>query len=184
MARACEHCGGELNLLKPGRVPRFCSTRCRVAFHRASIPRELRDADRWVRWTPARRGGRVTKVPLRPDGRAASSTDRETWSSYAQIRSHTRKGFVLGGGIGCIDLDHCLVDGVPTAAARRFLNSVPDTYTEVSPSGEGLHLWFRMAEGPGTKRVVDGLSVETYSMSRYITVTGRRFGTCRTLSEL
>ena len=183
MSQICRQCSVPLDLFKPGRIPTYCSTRCRVAAHRGSIPIELRESDRWVRWTPAVRGGRKTKVPLQPDGQAASTTDPGTWSRYAQVRAHSRKGFVLGGGIGCIDLDHCLVDGTPTDAARRFLDSLPETYTEISPSGDGLHLWFRMPEAPGTKRTVDGLSVETYSVSRYITVTGNRFGRCPTISE-
>lgn len=183
MSSICRQCSAPLDLLKPGRIPTYCSTRCRVAAHRASIPGELRGSDRWVRWTPAERQGRITKVPLTVDGKPASTTDTATWASFAKVRTHRRKGFVLGGGIGCIDLDHCLIDGVPTESARRYLASVPETYTEVSPSGDGLHLWFRMPEAPGTKRTVDGLSVETYSVSRYITVTGVRFGRCSTLSD-
>ena len=168
MGKGCEQCGGQIDLLKPGRVPRFCSTRCRMAAHRASVPKVLRERDRWVRWTPSKR-------PIQVNGSPASSTDPLTWASYAQVRAHKRKGFVLGDGIGCVDLDHCLVDGVLTDAAHAFVDSLPATYIEVSPSGDGLHLWFWMPEAPGTKRVVDGVSVETYSVSRYITITGNPF---------
>ncbi|MFC9761660.1 bifunctional DNA primase/polymerase [Rhodococcus jostii] len=168
MRRTCERCGGQLDLLRPGRVPRFCSPRCRVAAHRAPVPTELRERDRWVRWTPSKR-------PIRVDGSPASATDPSTWASYAQVRAHRRKGFVLGDGIGCVDVDHVIVDGVLTDAARAFVDSLPATYTEISPSGDGLHLWFWMPEGPGSRRVVGGVSVETYSVSRYITVTGRVF---------
>lgn len=179
MPRTCEQCGNSLDLLKPGRVPRFCSTRCRVAFHRSAVPTELRSRDRWVAWTTSGRA----KRPIQIDGSPASSTDPSTWTSYARVRAHARKGFILGDGIGCIDLDHCLVNGAPNGAAVQFMASLPETYTEISPSGDGLHLWFLMTEAPGTKRTVDGLSVETYSVSRYITVTGKRFGRCQRLSE-
>ena len=168
MLKTCGWCNGPLDLLKPGRVPTYCSARCRVAGNRAAVPAVLRERDRWVRWTP-------TKRPIQLDGSPASSTDPRTWTSYAKIRTETRKGFVLGDGIGCVDLDHVLIDGELTDAAQAFVDSLPATYTEISPSGDGLHLWFWMPEAPGTKRVVDGVSVETYSQSRYITVTGKRF---------
>lgn len=94
-----------------------------------------------------------------------------TWSSYARVRQHERIGFVLGGGIACLDLDHCLVGGVPTAAARAVLDRAVGAYVEVSPSGDGLHVWGRAAEQPGRRR----LGFEVYSVGRYITVTGRVF---------
>lgn len=170
MATGCERCGKKLDLLRSGRVPSYCSTRCRMAAHRAKqLPAQLRTRDRWVRWAPDKR-------PITAEGWPASSTDAKTWTSHSKIREFSRIGFVLGQGIGCIDLDHCLIDGKPTPAAAQFLALVPQTYIEVSPSGDGLHIWGLMPEAAGTRRKTDdGLSVETYSRSRYITVTGRRF---------
>ncbi|WP_228506202.1 hypothetical protein [Frigoribacterium sp. VKM Ac-2530] len=84
-------------------------------------------------------------------------------------------GFVLGDGVGCIDLDHCLVDGVPTSAAGEVLRAYPGNYVEVSPSGDGLHIWGTADPAPGTRRVEDGLAIERYSTGRYITVTGNVF---------
>lgn len=169
-----------------GRPKRFCTDRCRVASHRLSkssgLPAELTSQARWVRWKPVRRKGRVTKMPVTVTGRAASSTDPATWSPYGVARKSTvgvGLGFVLGDGIGCIDLDHVL-DGTGNLAseAAALIAQWPATYTEVSPSGDGLHLWFLMGEAPGTVRKVDGVSVETYSTGRYITVTGQRWGDC------
>lgn len=152
---------------------RTCSTRCRVAYHRRAkaFPRELLARDRWVRFDASKR-------PLTVTGAAASSTNPETWSSHAEaVKSNAGVGlgFVLGDGVGCIDLDHCLNDGVPTVEARRMLDAYPDNYVEVSPSGDGLHVWGLLDEAPGSRRVVDGLSVEVYSVGRYITVTGKVF---------
>lgn len=170
MAKGCERCGRELDLLRSGRVPTYCSTRCRMAAHRAKqLPTELTRKDRWVRWTPDKR-------PITAEGWPASSTDPKTWTSHREIKGFPRIGFVLGQGIGCVDLDHCLVDGKPTAAAAEFLARIPRTYIEVSPSGDGLHIWGLLPEASGTRRKTEaGLSVETYSRRRYITVTGRRF---------
>lgn len=151
-----------------GRIPRFCSTRCRVAAHRAgrTLPRELTERARWVRY--------AAKRPVTLDGRPASSTDPSTWSSYGEARRSAvgdGLGFVLGDGIACLDLDHCLINGRPTPAAQAILDRVPDAYVEVSPSGDGLHVWGRAPEQSGRRRGW----VEAYSTGRYITVTDTVF---------
>ena len=125
--------------------------------------------DRWVR-----RDAR--KVPLTVAGGAASSTNSATWSTYPEAAASTAGvglGFVLGDGFACIDLDHCLVDGVPTTAAVAFLDAYQGHHIEVSPSGDGLHIWGTAEAGPGTRKVTsEGLHVERYTATRYITVTG------------
>lgn len=179
----CRNCGNPLTISGRGPIPKFCSGRCRVAAYRAhyqtSIPAELRAHDRWVRWIPVKQSDRWTKVPLTIDGRAASSTDSATWSTYRDALASTAGiglGFVLNGdGIVCIDLDHCVEDGQVNVEALRFLASLPRTYVEFSPSGDGLHVWGFGRVGPGTRRVIDGLHVETYSTGRYLTITGKPF---------
>lgn len=159
------------SIVSKNRHARFCSSRCRVYAHRSPIPAELVTRDRWVRFT-------AKKMLLTVAGEAASSTDASTWATYADARASTAGvglGFVLGDGIGCIDLDHCLVNGVPTTAAAAVLDRYPSNHVEISPSGEGLHIWGLRDKMPGTKRTVDGLSIETYSTGRYITVTGNVF---------
>lgn len=96
-----------------------------------------------------------------------------------------RRGFVLDGdGIVCIDLDHCLVDGVLVEWAAGLLEIVPRTYIEVSLSGDGLHVWGRGHVEQG-RRFRDGRRVEVYGTGRYIAVTGVRFGGCpSTLGDL
>mgnify|MGYP001945797877 CR=1 FL=1 len=149
-----------------GRTPRYCSTRCRMAAHRARhrLPRELTERVRWVRHD--------RKVPITPDGRPASSTDPRTWSTYreaARSKSGDGLGYVLGAGIACLDLDNCLDErGRPDARARAILARVPGAYVEVSPSGRGLHVWGRAPEQRGRRH----RGYEVYSVGRYITVTG------------
>lgn len=146
----------------------------------SAIPAELRSLDRWVRYSSR-------KAALTVTGGAASSTNPATWSTYAEaVASKTGAGlgFVLNGdGLCCIDLDHCLVDGKPNGAARRFLAKLPRTYIEVSPSGEGLHVWGRAAVPTGRRVVVDGLSVDVYGVGRYMTVTGKPYAV-RPLADL
>ena len=125
------------------------------------------------------------KVPVNPFGSAASSTDPSTWRDYSTAAAAVSRcgmdgvGFVLNGdGIACIDLDHCIrEDGSLEPWAAEIVAACPMTYMEISPSGTGLHI-FGLAE-VGTGRRCGG--VEVYDRGRYMTVTGRRWGSapCR-----
>lgn len=183
-SRPCERCSGELPL-RARRDARFCSTRCRVAAHRARprVPSELAERPRWVRYS-------ARKVPLTVAGEAASSMDVRTWCDYASAvrsRAGVGVGFVLNGdGIACLDLDHCLDErGRLASWARAVVDMLPDTYIEVSPSGDGLHVWGYGRVGNRCRVPVPGGSVEAYSAGRYITVTGRVYsaGPLADLSE-
>jgi primase-polymerase (primpol)-like protein len=121
-----------------------------------------------VRYAPDKR-------PLTVRGHAASSTDPATWASYAEAvgsRAGVGLGFVLGDGIGCIDIDHCLTGNELSPQALELLARYPRSYTEISPSGDGIHIWGTADPAPGSKRIENGLSIERYSTGRYITVTG------------
>jgi len=115
------------------------------------------------------------KRPIQTNGRAASTTKPSTWTTISQVAASTAGdgyGYMLGGGIGCIDLDHCIyADGTLTALAASILAACPDTYIEVSASGAGLHIFGMISEGPGWKRG----GVEVYSRERFIRMTGKRF---------
>lgn len=139
----------------------------------------MRAADRWMRYRLVPRAGRVTKVPTQISGRQASSTDSRTWSTYSEAKASTvgsGLGFALGENVGCIDLDDCIVDGVVEPWAQAILDAAPETYMEVSQSEEGIHIFGRLAEGPGRNLRSSGRTVEVYSAGRYIAVTGRRLG--------
>lgn len=145
-----------------------------MAAHRARkktvLPAELRETDRWVTHDESKR-------PTTPEGAPASSTDSSTWSPYSKVRARERRGFVLNGdGIVCIDLDHCLTpDGALAPLARAVLERCPLTYVEVSPSGDGLHVWGRGDVAQGRRLRRRGGDVEVYGTARYMTVTGRPF---------
>lgn len=150
-----------------------CSARCRKAWSRRglAIPHELTSHDRWIRRS-------ATKMPLTVRGAAASSTDPTTWATFSEAvesQAGVGLGFVLNGdGLGCYDLDHCFTNGVLSAAAESFVKATPHFYAEVSPSGDGLHLWVFADSQRGWKRTIDGLRVEFYTRGRYMTVTGQR----------
>lgn len=149
---------------------RFCSSRCRVAAHRALPPEQLRIVDRWLRYS-------ARKVPLTATGANASSTNSKTWCDFDTAASSTvgaGYGFVLTDEdrIACVDIDHCLDGrGRLKSWASEILAGVPDTYIEVSPSGDGLHVW-GLADFTNGRR---SGGVEVYGSGRYITVTARRW---------
>lgn len=184
-SRPCEHCGGELPLLA-NRDARFCSTRCRVAAHRARrqpIPAELRSQPRWIRHS-------AIKVPLTTTGRSASSTDAATWTTFAAASaSHVGAGlgFVLNGdGIVCIDLDHCVdASGRIAEWAQQIVDASAGTYIEVSPSGAGLHVWGRGETRRGRRIRSEDRAIEVYGDGRYLTVTAQPTpGSSRRLVDL
>lgn len=160
---------------------RTCSAKCRKRVSRKpAIPAEMTSRDRWVRRS-------VLKRPITVAGKPASSTDVATWSSFESARSShagSGLGYVLGDGIGCIDLDHCIEDGELASWAAVVVAANPGTYVEVSMSGTGLHIFGLRSEGPGRK-IRDGRNIEIYSQGRYIAVTGNTFGKApAALSEL
>lgn len=161
--RGCVGCGEPINLRRADAMT--CSPRCRKrASRRLTIPVELTSRARWVRRS-------VSKMPLTVNGRAASSTSPETWTDYKTAAASTvgvGLGFVLtGDGIGVLDLDHAIVDGMILPWAAEVLAANPGTFTEVSQSGEGLHVWGLLASARGRK-VRDGRNIEVYSRGRYI----------------
>ena len=173
--RVCRVCGGDAVAGSRGRKPKYCSTKCRMADHRARnaaepIPAQLRNLDRWILHR--------NKIPVSPDGRNISVTDESQWMSYDEARECDADGvgFVLNGdGIVCIDLDDVVADIGVVDEAMALINSLPKTYVEFSPSGRGLHIWGLAELEAGRRFERNGLKIEVYPAGRYLTVTGNRF---------
>ncbi|MCI6141288.1 MAG: phage/plasmid primase, P4 family [Subdoligranulum variabile] len=145
-----------------------------------SIPEELKAQKRWVCCT-------ADKLPINPaNGNAASSTDPATWADYATAAGAVERrgcrgiGFVLGNGWCGIDIDHCISpdtgDLLPEA---QTIVDVMQSYTEISPSGTGLHiLWRGQKAGTACRRqIAPGVGLEMYDGGRYFTVTGHSLHT-------
>lgn len=148
------------------------------------IPGELKHLSRWVCWQYGRVKGKWTKIPIcATTGRAASTTDMETWTAYedalAYHQQHPRKtdgiGFVFAGdGLVGVDLDDCRnrVTEEILPWGQQLIDQL-GTYTEISPSGTGVKLWLQ-GHCPGNDNVkaYEGGKVEVYDNGRYYTVTG------------
>lgn len=155
----------------------------RVACNPDGIPEELRKLPHWVAFdytSPRKPGGKHGKVPIEPrTGRKASTTNFATWGTCAQALECAKKsnlggiGFVFtGSGYVGVDLDNCRdpETGVIDPWALEIIAQC-NTYTEVSPSGKGVHCIMRgKLPGPGRKKG----NIELYDTGRYFTMTGVR----------
>ena len=144
----------------------------------SNIPEELRRRRQWVVWKLEERDGELTKVPYTPGSkRRASSTDLETWRSFGEALSalESRRfdgiGFMFSSGdpYTGIDLDGCRnpETGAIRREAQEIIESL-DAYTEVSPSGKGVHIIVRGKLERNRKRGW----IEAYSCERFFTMTG------------
>ena len=149
-----------------------------------AIPGELRRRRAWVCWRYEDREGKPTKVPYNPlTDRRARANDPSTWTSFesavAAIGRYSGIGVMFSDGLCGVDLDHCRhpATGVIEPWAQEVIATL-NSYTEVSPSGEGVHILLLAQLPPGGRRRG---KVEIYGESspRYFTVTGARLqGAC------
>ncbi len=175
---------------------------------------------RWVAWRNELRGGKPTKMPYAPNGGKARA-DPATWGTRAEAEATAKRivdgkgggiGFQLGDlgvdlHLGGLDLDSCIADdGALAPWGADILSAVP-TYTERSPSGRGLKMFFYIAsedvrpfldrigvrpDAWGARRSVPGQdgrdhgpAIEVYLAGRYFAVTEDVWpGTPETLSTL
>jgi putative DNA primase/helicase len=139
-------------------------------------PGELRTADQFVCWREETRGDDVTKVPYSVHGGRASSTNPKTWAPFDVAVSVSQRydgvGFVLteDDPYTGIDIDKCrnAETGEIAPWARKIVAAF-DSYTEVSPSGTGLHIFVKATlPGPNNRKG----PLEMYESGRYFTLTG------------
>ena len=136
-------------------------------------------------WKYEERNGRKTKVPYQPEtGLGAKSNDPSSFVPYktaVQASGYDGIGIGIFNGICAIDLDNCVSDsGYYTQTAAEIV-ALMHSYTEYSPSGNGLHILFS-AKGfqYDTKRFYimnHQAGIEVYvagATNKYVTVTGNR----------
>jgi len=157
-----------------------------------AIPDELTSVPQWVCWTERERGGKQTKIPVMPGTASfASVQDPETWASFdAAVETAADDDPVAGIGfvfteddpfVG-VDLDDCrnAETGEADSWAHEIIEQL-DSFTEVSPSGTGYHVYVRGELPDGGNRSGD---IECYESARFFTVTGDRVpGTPHDINE-
>jgi len=151
-----------------------------------SIPDAMKQLPQWVL--------HQNKHPKQPSGLDAKSNDSSTWNTFQAVK----EGFAKSGfdGIGFvfakddpfvgIDLDGCRNPQTGEVAdwAMKIVNLM-QSYTEISPSGSGLHIVIRAKPDTesgktkkisGVKKITDkSPGIEVYSQLRYFCITGEVF---------
>ncbi|WP_123539397.1 phage NrS-1 polymerase family protein [Halosimplex salinum] len=139
----------------------------------------MTDREQWVCWRIQERSGKETKVPINPHtGSFGSATNPDSWASFETAREYATDGAAEGLGfvfteddplVG-VDLDTCRVPetGTLTDEAADIVERLA-SYTEVSPSGTGVHV-LALGGLPGDRNRRDW--VEMYDDARFFTVTG------------
>jgi hypothetical protein len=156
----------------------------------ATIPQELKERAQWVLWKHERRDGELTKIPYSVRGMKAKANDPTTWAPYATcIRALDNGGHFDGIGfefskelgITGIDFDDCLDPATGEIIDPHIAQWVSrlNSYTEISHSGNGLHILVK-GNLPGSRNRTR--NIEVYDSGRYFVMTGqRREGTPATI---
>jgi hypothetical protein len=163
------------------------------------IPAEIRTAKRWAPWRAVwdEKKRKYAKIPHRPErpehGLSNKSAagwgvfDRAIQAYYDNINGppvYDRNGaqIVFGGvgylmtgphGLTGIDLDHCVKDGVLDEFAAQVVAQL-DSYTEISPSGTGLHVITSGDVPEDWSNHERGVEVYGGNVARFLTITGVR----------
>lgn len=143
-----------------------------------NIPMDMRSYPQWVVWKfEETMGGKPTKVPYSPKtGHHASVNDPSTWGSFedaVQASSWFNGiGFVFTDNdpFTGIDLDDTEGDNEKLQRQIKVYQEF-NSYSEYSPSGNGLHIIVKGRVPTGRRRSC----IEVYSTGRFFTMTGNTY---------
>ena len=152
---------------------------------------------------------RMNKLPVNPRTlKGAKSTEPKHWTDFNTALSAVGKNAFVAGNTGIVegvgfvfaagdmeesvcgvDLDHVIntETGELHPAAAELVADF-DSYTELSPSGSGLHIYYKGRCHPDWGRKIkdafgSGTEFEMYQTERFFTVTGNSFGESRKLKS-
>lgn len=160
-------------------------------FSVVTIPEQLKQIDRWAPWRlvlntkrSAKAGRDVfDKVPHRADNPnfGISTGKPDQWFSFdAAVRAVERNpdkfegvGFCITGqsDLVMVDLDDCVVDGDIAPWADEVVVAL-DSYTEFSPSGQGLRIVVQGSVPFDWTNHDVGIEVYAGHQNRFLTITG------------
>lgn len=157
------------------------------------LPHSMTSLNQWIMWCKKevvnKETGevKITKIPYRGNSHyKASSTNPNHWCKYDELpindNFYTGIGLVIIEGLIFIDFDHVLnIDGTfkPEAKwAKELIEKLNPQYTEISPSGDGLHCFFK-GKLPHDHRnkikMGNETELEVYTKGRFSTITANPF---------
>lgn len=150
------------------------------------IPEELKELPQWVLWRAEWNNKRqqYEKVPYSFSGYRASSTNKDTWTIFDAIHNLYEENNLYDGiGFMLSDNDKYIVLDIDNAIDENgqintdlALEMTELTYCEMSPSGTGLHCFFKGESPEQRKKKRSDLDIELYDNARFMTVTGESIG--------
>lgn len=154
-----------------------------------NIPEELQMKGLFCCWNFEERNGRKTKIPYSPFSCVpAKSNDISTFSDFetavssaAEHKMHDGIGIGIFEDVCAIDIDGCVTAEGKLSTFARDIVDIMHSYTELSPSGKGIHILFSAENFAFDKSryyiMNSRIGLEVYVANvtnKYVTVTGKR----------
>lgn len=145
------------------------------------FPSVLTSKNQWLLWRFESNQGdkKPRKVPYYANGRRRSGkqgdesdlsqlTNYETAKNALEFGDFEGLGFakIRGDGLICIDID----SNADKDTVDKIINGL-NSYTEVSPSGNGYHIW---VAGESETFKNNDVGIEVFSNSQFLTMTGKK----------
>lgn len=112
--------------------------------------KQLLNSRNWVCWKREEVNGRVTKVPYNAlTGGKAMSNNPDTWCSFKEANDKLKQnlfdgvGLMFSGNLCGIDIDGANGHTDNNELTETIFEMFEGTYSEVSPSGTGIHILFK-----------------------------------------
>ena len=151
-----------------------------------NIPTFLKSYPNWVVWGIQ---NAPLKSPFNPESlingylSPAKAGIKGTWGNYSCAVECVKRGLAKGigyefdnNGIYGVDLDHVIDgSGTLTPQAQEVVSKL-NSYTEISPSGTGIHVFVHAPDANVTRHRKKDYFLEIYNEGRYFTVTGNVLG--------
>lgn len=166
-------------------------------FHADGIPEQLRATPQWIVWKLTDRNGKPDKPPCDyRTGLPGDVKDPSVWMPFPVAIQEARRfdgvgfAFTPRDEFAGVDLDHCIDDEGHLEPWAEGIVDWLASYTELSPSGRGLHIYVRGRLPDAGRRRIGGFGpggsggIEMYDRARYFTVTGNHWeGSPRTVEN-
>lgn len=159
-----------------------------------NIADELVQHGSFCYWRYENRNGKRTKIPYSPNtGEPARSNDKSTFCRFDELKAndlYSGIGIGIFDGICAIDMDDCITQSGSLTELSADVVTIMHGYTERSPSGKGIHIFFRANDfqfDAQTYYIMNHrIGMEIYiagATSKYVTITGNPSGKYRDFGD-
>lgn len=153
-----------------------------------NIPQMMKEQALWCVW---KYDGSHGKIPYSAiTGYKAKTNDKNTFTNfqtaynYYENKGYDGLGMGIFNGFCAIDIDHCINNGTLSDMAKDIINEM-NSYTEISPSGEGIRIIFKTENFVYAKdkyyTMNNKRGLEVYvsgATNKYVTITGNLYKNC------